>query len=55
MREYAERVFCEKLQRYVLSVPVLLCRDENRREVAGVIYSILGDQDEENSINYRKY
>lgn len=39
----------------MLNVSVLLCRVDNRREVAGVIYSILGDQDEENSINYRKY
>ena len=39
----------------MISVAVLLCRDENRREVAGVIHSSLGDQDGENSINYRKY
>ena len=39
----------------MISVPALLCRDENRRDVTGVIHSRLGDQDEENSINYRKY
>lgn len=39
----------------MISVPVLLCRAENRREAAGVIHSGLGDQDGENSINYRKY
>ena len=39
----------------MISVPVLLCRGENRREAAGVIHSRLGDQNEENSINYRKY
>ena len=39
----------------MISVPVLLCRDENRREAAGEIHNRLGDQDGENSINYRKY